>query len=390
MKGRKRTILSLEKLFGIFLILGIVINIRSFYHLELSNSQNPLLFGNEPELYTFPKRPPRSKPTRPPPKYDLDHPPPNEFSFEVVHTVQTRFMVGQPNQPTLARARFKLFETFCFPTMRYQTSQNYYWIVLADPRLDESVLTDMKHLLEPMPNAYLILTSNSTWAADGIGVPNVTTYGVDLQDIADEVRSNPKLVVATGNRTRLQQFNLLGRNSMSSSSATVLKLDTLLDADDGLHNQGIEWMQEMAVGYAKYQQSVLLPSVPLELASTWWIFCGTDHIEWHNREIYLLKPVEYEKNGISSGLTGLRKEPFFCVSAGLTRVGLMQSPIHSVTYPRLAYINHAEVSQRLPRCGENGTVSSCWKREFPNVPLIVKSRSVTSDSMDHLDPDKAD
>jgi hypothetical protein len=299
-------------------------------------------------------------------------------------------MVGQPNQPILARARYLLFETFCYPTMRYQTSQNLYWIVLADSRLEESILKDMQNLLRPMPNAYLVLTSNTTWAADGVGVPNVTSYGVDLQDIANEYRINHRLVV-TGNTSRLRDFDLLHRRNKSNnnSSSLILKMDTILDADDGLHNQGVEWMQVMAVDYAQRQRREL--SAPrLHLASTWWIFCGTDHIEWHNREIYMLKPKDYNTTGISSGLTGLRKKPFFCSSAGFTRVGTLQPPIDTVVYPRQAYTNHAGVIGRFPYCGVNGTLAHCWKREFPNVPLIVKSRSVTSDSMDHLNPLKDD
>jgi hypothetical protein len=150
----------------------------------------------------------------------MDHPPP-DFPFEVIHTVQTRFMVGQPNQPILARARYLLFTTFCYPTMRSQTSQNFYWIVLADPRLDESILEDLRNLLLPMPNAYLVLTSNNTWIADGVGVPGVTSYGVGLQEIAEEYRTN-NLTVSTGNVDCLKQFDLF--RTRKGDDSIILKI----------------------------------------------------------------------------------------------------------------------------------------------------------------------
>jgi len=102
--------------------------------------------------------------------------------FSIVHSLTTRFMLGQKGQPTLARARYLLFETFCQPTVRYQTAlksgYDFSWFVLADPGLDKEILNDMRNLLSsdgssssfPNGNAYLILTDNPSWAADGVGV----------------------------------------------------------------------------------------------------------------------------------------------------------------------------------------------------------------------------
>ena len=171
MKSRKIKYSSaLKTLIVILLIICVWVNLFSFYHLEASIRPDDYFIPK----YLFPKKQSYVSKTKAwvPPKFDLDHPPPFS-SLQVIHTVQTRFMVGQPNQPILARARFMLFETFCFPTMRYQTSQNFYWIVLVDPRLQEDILNDMQTLLKNMPNAFLVLTSNTTWAADGVGVPNV-------------------------------------------------------------------------------------------------------------------------------------------------------------------------------------------------------------------------
>jgi hypothetical protein len=311
--------------------------------------------------------------------------PPPDFPFEVIHTVHTRFMVGQPNQPILARARYLLFATFCYPTMRYQTSQNFYWIVLADPRLDKSILDDLRNLLLPMPNAYLVLTSNITWIADGVGVPDVTTYGVGLQEIAEEYRTN-NLTVSTGNVDRLKQFDLFRRRKGGDSSI-ILKMETNLDADDGLHKKAIELMQTVAVEHAKFQQNLLGNQTVLSLESTWWLFGASDQIEWHNRDIYTMTPGDYASNGISSGLAARRKNPTYPPSAGWTRVGTLQAPVRTIHFPLNAYTNHGAIDEtQIPRCGGTRTFAGCNARKFPGFPLVMRTRSVTSDSMDHLDP----
>lgn len=218
-----------------------------------------------------------------------------------------------------------------------------------------------------------------------------------MQDIANEYRrrseanhaSNNGFAVISGDTSRLSDLDLFQPTTQNNSSNTgiIIKMDTILDADDGLHNLGVEWMQSMAVQYAQHQRQGMTTS-RLDLASSWWVFCGTEHIEWHNREIYMLHPRDFEERGISSGITGVRKKPEFCTSAGFTRVGILEPPIQTVLYPRQAYLNHAQVIGKLLHCNIT-TLNHCYKREFPNIPLIVKSRSVTSDSMDHLNPQQA-
>jgi hypothetical protein len=397
----------------LILLVGICTNLRYLHSLDIDSGSSPLNspFYNKKDdpsthMYDFLSARPTWKSVKDDrtrtysPKFDLDHPP-AQFPYRMLHTVTTRFMVGQPNQPLLARARYLLFRTFCVPTMQYQTSQNVYWIVLADPRLDPDVLANLKILLEPMPNAYLILTSNTTWVADGVGVPNVTSYGVDIYEIASEY-TNSNLQIVTGNTSRFQTtlLMLLGQHEHRQQEQPqeqrqpILKLDTLLDADDGLHNQGVEWIQQMAVDYVQQyqQQQQQLKPDKSTLANSWWTVCATDHIEWHNRDVFLLTPEDYAKGGIGSGVTGLRQAPQFCASAGFTRVGLMEEQPphkHYVVFPQTAYTNHAGV-MTFPYCGVNGTVAHCWKREFPNVPLVLKTRTITSDSMDHLNPNKND
>lgn len=348
----------------------------------------------------------------------LDRPPPDS-PYQVLHTVTTRFMVGQPNHPLLARARFLLFETFCWPTMRYQTNQNYYWLVLVDPRLDATILHDMEALLNKVPtkNAFMVLTSNTDWVQDGIGVENATSYGVGLQTVAEEFRDG-RVAVVTGNVTHLHRaLDVIGGGG--GDGRPILVVETLLDADDGLNNRAVEWIQELAIAKAREQQRYaryLPPAAPapgsgsgLSLNSTWWLLCGTSHIEWHNRDVFTVTKAQYEEFGISSGLTGLRTNPYFCTSAGFTRIGLTTSAAASsasASLPRLTQFpndalgNHAiafysppctgDVAAAAAATGGNVSLARCYRRVFPGQPFIVKSRSITSDSMENMNPKKPD
>jgi hypothetical protein len=382
-----------------------------------------------------------------PPVYSLEHPP-NHSPYKILHTVMTRFMVGQSNAKyELARARYLLFESFCWPTIQYQTSKNFFWLVLVDPGLDISIINDMQSLLNAVPtgNAYMILTNNTAWSADGVGVENVTSYGVGLQIIVEEY-TNGKLDIITGNTTYLlRALNWMTKqqlveepqhnnsSSISSSSSKdnnietskpIMVIETLLDADDGINNHGVEWIQDVAIQRTKehQQQQQQSPSHPYPLHptlnSTWWFLCGTDHIEWHNRDIFKLTNEEYTEHGITSGLAGLRQSPYFCTSAGFTRIGITTTTTTSTPmtsnsslsssssspfkFPKDAYSNHA-LAFYFPECtstntttatstiiNNNGNYSHCWRREFSGEAFILKSRTITSDSMDHMNPRKTD
>eukprot|EP00536_Pseudo-nitzschia_multiseries_P018643 jgi/Psemu1/56589/gm1.56589_g len=420
---------------------------------------------------------------------------PQDAPYTIVHSLTTRFMLGQKGQPILARARYLLFETFCHPTVRYQTAlartdgYDFSWFVLVDPGVDRSVIEDMRALLSsqasssssggdvPFPdgNAYLILTDNPLWAADGVGVPNVTSYGAGFQEIARAVRDGT-VELLTGNQTRLLETldaNFEGRQATARATVTanggndndndndndqnkpLMIIETMLDADDGLNNRAVEWIQDLAVSHTRKQQEWALRQhqkrtnnstnstttttnnnntatgkalQPPSLNSTWWLFCGTDHIEWHNREVFRLTDKQVkERGGVSSGIVGLRLAPHYCASAGFTRVGLTMKPsataasidvvrnlrseaaattptarsgepppLPLLAFPEVAYSNHALATEQFDVCNDgagadpNITLSHCFRRSFPFQPYVLKSRSITSDSMDHMDPRRKD
>lgn len=345
--------------------------------------------------------------------YTLENPPPH-YPYHILHVVTSRFMVGQPNQPILARARYKLFETFCWPTVRHQTRHNFFWVVLVDPGLEPSVIDDMKALLDDLPsqNAFMVLTNNTEWAADGVGVPGVSSYGAGLQEIAQAFRDGEVQVVTGRTSYLLDCLNLYEAPQHGSDDDTkpLLIIETLLDADDGLNNRGIQWIQDVAVEQTTRQQNIISRSLSsprhtVSLNSTWWVMCGTDHIEWHNRDIFKLTKQQFEEYGLTSGLTGVRHAPTYCASAGYTRVGLTvpgynkedyyNSNRTSIMFPLEAYSNHA-LSTGFPPCDDGSTkdsnraVTHCFRRVFPNLLYILKSRSITSDSMDHMNPKRSD
>jgi hypothetical protein len=303
-------------------------------------------------------------------------------------------MIGQPNQDILASARLKLFETFCYPTLRKQTNQNYFWFVLVDDRLDPHVFEKMKLLLSNFvtQNAYMVLTNNTDWAADGVGVPGVSSYGVGLYEIA-KLYSHGSVNIVTGNTTYLREvLNIMeGRRRENKQ---LLIIETLLDADDGLNNHGIDWIQGIAMNYTTQQQKQIQQQttspVQPSLNTTWWVMCGTDHIEWHNRDIYQLTQTEYEERGLTSGLAGTRHKPLYCASAGYTRVGLTTavttttndnqniSDDNPIVFPQKAYSNHA-LATEFPTCNVTYP-SECLHRVLQGKAYILKSRSITSDS----------
>ncbi len=322
-------------------------------------------------------------------------------AYTIAHSLTTRFMLGQKGQPILARARYLLFETFCQPTVRFQTTENFSWFVLADPGLDQEILNDLQALLSkehfPNENAYLILTDNPSWAADGVGVPGVTSYGAGLEEIARGVRDE-SVRLLTGDSRRL--VRILEEKIESKPKKPLLLIETMLDADDGLNNQAMEWIQDLAVSHTQQQQQLQQESIPT-LNSTWWLLCGTDHIEWHNRDIYRLTAKQFQQKGLSAGIIGQRHAPQYCASAGFTRVGLTlkvsprEGPL--LVFPQIAYSNHALATEKFDRCSEgsedgirkrnNTTIplwSKCFRRDFEGSRFVLKGRTVTSDSMDHM------
>jgi hypothetical protein len=116
---------------------------------------------------------------------------------------------------------------------------------------------------------------------------------------------------------------------------------------------------------------------------------GTQHVEWHNLAIYLLTPQDYQDK---SGLKAVWDKPItFCAvlgCVGYTRVGTLEAPIGSLHFPKEVGIHH-DLVIALPLFQQGKTTAHCWKRVFPNLLLLLKTQTVTSDSIDHLNNPQA-
>ena len=86
---------------------------------------------------------------------------------------------------------------------------------------------------------------------------------------------------------------------------------------------------------------------------------------------------------------GLIQLPARSSSSSSSTIDASRSILH---FPQEAYANHGTVHLKFPYCNSiSSTSTMCWKRdEFPVVALVVKTRTITSDSMDNLNPQSSD
>eukprot|EP00536_Pseudo-nitzschia_multiseries_P010672 jgi/Psemu1/67533/estExt_Genemark1.C_3340034 len=356
------------------------------------------------------------------PKYtgSLNHPTDPDAPYDLVHSVLTRFMVGQgpkegtSNKYELTKAHFHLFKTFTWPSIKFQTRQNFFWIVLMDPSLDKGIINDTKELMSkkhfPEENAYLVMTDNIKWSEDGVGVPSADRNGIGIPPIAEAFK-NGNIEILTGNKDYLLRvLDMVEGTEKQKPAATnadaepksapnkpIMFIETNLDADDALHNSGVEWTQKTALEQSIYQRKEQLkanPNARIDLESTWWWLCGEDYIEWHNREVYRISADDFSSVGISSGLVGLRRKPHYCRSSGFSRVGITTRGTEK-EFPREAHHNHsymyvfAQCKAPPPTDVVEENFNRCWRREYrlEESAFSVNGRAITSDSMDHMNPD---
>lgn len=189
------------------------------------------------------------------------------WDSRILHIVVTRFMQDQPTLKWLARARLKLFQYICLPTMVHQTvTTNVIWLVQTDPNLLDEIRVELEDLLKPYSNFFLMGTNEHEW-----------TSFRDEDDLLD-------FPVYTGNRSLLQ--------SAYAGRATIpIVLQTRLDADDGLNVHYLELLQ-----YDALQQFAS------NNGRNWFYWCIKRHVEWHSDTNRLL-PIEHSRLCVTPGLT---------------------------------------------------------------------------------------
>ena len=187
----------------------------------------------------------------------------------MIHIVNTRFMQEQGYLKELGNARLLLFQTVCLPSMVHQSTQNFIWIIKTDPKLDPTILRKLQSMLLPYPNFYLVGSNNNYLIRSTVpikqrpnsnGTSTTTTthpnnideyYDIDEDDFDDE---DPKVGIAWrdgGEGYDLLQSKIYSGNLTHLYQAMALRhrlpiLETRLDADDGLHQQYLQYVQSVA------------------------------------------------------------------------------------------------------------------------------------------------
>jgi hypothetical protein len=196
-----------------------------------------------------------------------------DWEWPLIHIVNTRFMQEQGNLTALGRSRLALFKIFCLPTMKHQSSQQFLWIIKTDPGLDRLLLQELVTDLQDYPNFFLV-ASNVNYRINE-QFPGAWRGGAEIQDLT---RSQ----IYTGNQTLLLTAMAL-RDQLPV-------LETRLDADDGLHVEFLEQVQNEALDkfgvdvddknengnssmHAGNDESTMTPK--------WLYWCARRHMEWH-------------------------------------------------------------------------------------------------------------
>ncbi len=199
----------------------------------------------------------------------------NIDAWPLLHIVNTRFMQEQGHLVHLARARLKLFETFCLPTMQHQTSRRFLWIIKTDPKLDIEIRNNLVTLLQPHDNFFLVASNQN--------------YGIQAEGSWRDAREGTDVLssrIYTGNVTTLQRAHDL-------RSAKPI-LETRLDADDGIHKLYLQYIQYSAMKFLVQDEK------------RWLYWCSRRHLEWYvsvSKKEGMVNPVQHEKLCITPGIT---------------------------------------------------------------------------------------
>jgi hypothetical protein len=253
-------------------------------------------------------------------------------------------MQNQGNLTTLARARIELFKTFCLPTMKDQTSQQFLWLIRTDPGLDASIMKEMVGLLKDNPNFYLLGSNNQNSDFDGLDMEKVYT----------------------GNQTLLQ-------TAMGVQRQLPL-LESRLDADDGLYLDFFRDIQKHAL------ESLAKDNLK------WITYCYTTTMAWrmYKKEPYGSLSMIKDSFCITPGLTGVR-------SAGVTsdfhqknHIGLLNKVIMLAPDDSCGYSKTKKCLVVLDKSGFGGPIRSRSPTSHGMSDVVVSNKQLSEDAGKHM------
>lgn len=303
-------------------------------------------------------------------------------SLPILHFVHTRFMQEQANLTALGEARLNLFEIFCLPTMASQSSENFFWLIRVDPDLDASVFQRLLDVVydsqnsQRVDNIYLVASNNNFRI-------NQDFQGAWRDGAQTEDLMNSRIY--SGDAVRLSMaLNVLD---------DYMILDTRLDADDGLHIDYLQTLQQLTLEEWAYKENGQIGNHH----TRWKYWCAGTHLEWHWAKPHELPPVVVADDKRASkimaskfGSLTVSTDSSQCITPGITVAfppGAQESDVPVFPHNELAYrISNLPAEQS---CGAD----SCL--EFVQVHLVeaIRSRTPTSAGMLrilHDTPDSAD
>mmetsp|Transcript_296 Transcript_296/g.724 ORF Transcript_296/g.724 Transcript_296/m.724 type:complete len:492 (+) Transcript_296:26-1501(+) len=227
---------------------------------------------------------------------------PDAIDWPLIHIVQSRFMQEQNPLETLGIARLKLFFTFCLPSMIQQSSQDFFWIIKTDPGFTKTAAFDTLVQLVRSHDNFYVVASNLNFIFGSAGREGSWRDGKEGMDLLHSK-------IYTGNIDRLKAAIAL-RNEK-------VVLETRLDADDGLHENFIEYIQDVALKRFQPFERDLVDDQ--KLIPDWLYWCSRRHIEWHSDTDGSL-PEKQDSNlgSVEVGYINVIEHEKLCVTPGIT------------------------------------------------------------------------
>jgi len=346
------------------------------------------------------------------PVANVDVPVPSASEWPLIHIVHTRFMQEQGHLATLGMARLRLFETFCLPTMVGQSTQDYLWIIKTDPKLDSTVLDRLLSLVRPYSNIYVIASNhNFLISPDLVGSWRDGAEGMDI------LKSN---ILYAGNRTKLDQAMALREDRPI--------LETRLDADDGLHQNYLKYIQWVAkrrfFGSGREKDSETdeghkdddgheevdgeVSRGLKEVIPKWLYWCSRRHIEWRSGPMTneSISQVDKESLPFPFGILNPVEHSKLCITPGITvgyNVGTVSTDVpieaHDVLYKHLMNPTSCYDDESIPKVVQLTQTKTSKKKEQKPLCLelvddlkftAIRSRTWTSAGMqDVASPDRS-
>ncbi len=335
------------------------------------------------------------------------------WSWPIIHIVNTRFMQGQGTLLSLARSRLKLLEVITLPSLMKQsifgheilsdvfkgtiwedeisqlnaTQQQYHtiihdisrgrmdpiflWIIKVDPNLDETILDELRLVLEPVKHFTLVIGSNTNY---GIGTkPGGWRGGEAGRDILNAYDTGRVFFPRDGDTDAYRMF----RRAYDAREDRVV-LETRLDADDAINLDYFWTLQYEAlrnlipdIDYVDVHVSKTVgigdeDDVNVEQTARWLYWCPKTHVQWN-------PSIGDVRSNDNPGILQVYKMPNACVTAGLSLGFAVGTKEESV--PRYSHTTiYWEITTHHLDNGTNSTTEATESHDIHDCGLYPPSQ----------------